>query len=92
MAEYPDRQALISDDGIKLIIRGESRQLYDLKRDPYESSDLSRNMQDVQDMLVEKYAGLKKESRVFERPEKEVLPKVTPEMIEQLKSLGYVTK
>jgi len=92
LAEYPDRQALISDDGIKLIIRGESRQLYDLKRDPYESSDLSRNMQDVQDMLVEKYAGLKKESRVFERPEKEVLPKVTPEMIEQLKSLGYVTK
>jgi len=92
LAEYPDRWALISDDRIKLIIRGEFRQLYDLKRDPYESTDLSRTMQDVQDMLVEKYAGLKKESRVFERPDKEALPEVTPEMIEQLKALGYVTK
>jgi len=91
MAEYHDRKAFLLEK-MKMIDRGSRRELYDLEKDPYEFRDLSGTMQDDQDKLFAEALRIKKDAAVYDRSNIEALPQVTPEMRDELKSLGYVTK
>ena len=91
LAEYPRRQAYIFD-GVKLILNQGRRELYDLKQDWYESDDLSGSMTEYQEMMIEKASQLQDEAYGFEAGARDTLPEVKPEMIEELKALGYVVE
>ena len=89
LAEYPDDQALF-DDSLKLINRRTRRELYHLEKDKFETHDLSETMKEDQEKLIARASRLREQAHVYGRTGKEVLPEVTPEMIEELKALGYV--
>jgi len=91
LAEYPEDQALFYE-GTKLIARSNRRELYDLKQDIYESNDLIDTRPEVQTMMIERASQLKHNARDYHHGSKDALPKVTPEMINELKALGYITK
>ena len=79
-------------EGTKLIARSNRRELYDLKQDIYESNDLIDTRPEVQTMMIERASQLKHNARDYHHGSKDALPKVTPEMINELKALGYITK
>jgi arylsulfatase len=91
LAEYSDRQAILYK-GFKLIVRGDRRELYDLRKDRYESADLSGTMKEYQDMLVGKASLLKDHALPGVPASAGTLPEITPEMLEELEALGYVVK
>ena len=43
-------------------------------------------------MMIEYASQLKRNAGDYHRGSKEALPKVTPEMIKELKALGYITE
>ena len=58
----------------------------------YESNDLVDAMPEVRAMMIEYASQLKRNAGDYHRGSKEALPKVTPEMIKELKALGYITE
>jgi arylsulfatase A-like enzyme len=86
--------AALRQDGFTLIVypEGQPSELYDLREDPGETRDLASRMPDRVDLLemrLQELAGdLERQAAgLGTRPEEEELD---PELLEQLRSLGYV--
>lgn len=85
-AEYQTQQALVQGD-LKLIRRQGSRELYDLGSDIEERKNLSGLMRKAERALIKQADRLKRPAA--SRSEEEDLPQITPEMLEELRALGY---
>ncbi len=88
VAEYADRRTVYRGD-LKLITRDEGQEMYDIGRDRYETRNLVGQLPDVQKMLLAHAAQLEPAPHSRPREESEEGPEITPQILQELRALGY---
>ena len=87
LAEYYEMAVYLGQT--KLVLREDSTELYDLERDRSETRNLGQDQPGAQGRLLKKAVRLRRAGPLVSLAEPDALEPATPEMVQELRELGY---